>query len=386
MLTGPAGSTRVDVGAKLQELARTQPGPTPVISVYLDTRWTNEHQRERVRVFLKNEARRAGAMAAGQLDAELAWIAAQGERLVGQESHPEAAGVAMFAGGAARLREVLPFAMPFTDTFAVGNLPRLRPMVTALGEAPRAVVLFVDAESARLVALTEQGDVDEVTMTTTDVIGQHRRGGFLLLLQSRYQRHIHVLRARHFDAVADALMGLVDDHGLRAIVLAGEPRNLAVFRTHVPSRLAGRIVGDVTAARYEPASTLAKRALALIRQRAAGEVATTLDSALAEAEGGGRAAAGVDATIEAVNRGTVDRLYLLQTYEEEGRVCRVCRALQRGADGVCRWCNAQTSELELAEAMVQRVLAASGDVASVDVHAGLAHAGGVAALLRYPLR
>ena len=87
-----------------------------------------------------------------------------------------------------------------------------------------------------------------------------------------------------------------------------------------------------------------------------------------------------------MNRGTVDRLYLLQTYEEEGRVCRVCRALQRGADGVCRWCSAETTELELAEAMVQRVLAASGDVAIVDVHAGLAHAGGVAALLRYRLR
>jgi hypothetical protein len=36
--------------------------------------------------------------------------------------------------------------------------------------------------------------------------------------------------------------------------------------------------------------------------------------------------------------------------------------------------------------MVQRVLAASGDVASVDTHAGLGRAGGVAALLRYPAR
>jgi hypothetical protein len=53
---------------------------------------------------------------------------------------------------------------------------------------------------------------------------------------------------------------------------------------------------------------------------------------------------------------------------------------------VCRWCGAVTSALELGEAMVQRVLADGGDVASVDVHAGLARAGGVAALLRYPPR
>jgi hypothetical protein len=42
--------------------------------------------------------------------------------------------------------------------------------------------------------------------------------------------------------------------------------------------------------------------------------------------------------------------------------------------------------VDLGEAMVRRVIAAGGDVASVDVHAGLAQAGGVAALLRYPAR
>jgi hypothetical protein len=145
----------IDVASKLQELARTKPGPTPVISVYLDTRWTDEHQRQRVRVFLKNEIRKTAAMAAGQLEDELAWIAAQGERLVRQELDPEAAGVAMFAGGASVLRDVSSFAVPFTDTFAVADTPRLRPLVAALGEAPRAALLFVDAESARLVALTE---------------------------------------------------------------------------------------------------------------------------------------------------------------------------------------------------------------------------------------
>ncbi len=65
-----AATTPIDVAAKLQELARTAPGPAPVISVYLDTRWSDEHQRERVRVFLKNEIHRAAAMAAGRLDAD----------------------------------------------------------------------------------------------------------------------------------------------------------------------------------------------------------------------------------------------------------------------------------------------------------------------------
>jgi hypothetical protein len=353
--------------------------------VYLDTGWTDEHQRERVRIFLKEEVRKAAAMAAGGLDAELAWITAQGERIVRQDVHPERAGAVMFAGGAANLRELLQLSLPFTDSFTVSDLPRLRPLVVALGAAPRAAVLFIDGETARLVALTEEGAADEMTVTTTDAVGHHRRGGFLLLLQSRYQHHIHVHRARHFEAVAHALAGLVDHYGLRSIVLAGEPRNLAVFRTHVPPRLAKLIAGDVAGTRWEPSSELAGRALALLGQREAGDLAVTVDTVLAEAGGGGRSAAGLDATLEAVNRGAVNRLFLLASYEDHGQLCVACRGLQRRTNTLCRWCGAMTVVRELGEAMVQRVLASGGDVASVDVHAGLARAGGVAALLRYPV-
>jgi hypothetical protein len=83
----------------------------------------------------------------------------------------------------------------------------------------------------------------------------------------------------------------------------------------------------------------------------------------------------------------VDRLYLLRGYEEDGRVCPGCRALQRAAESeACRWCGTATRPLELGEAMVQRVIEAGGDVASVDAHGGLERAGGVAALLRYAPR
>jgi hypothetical protein len=112
-------------------------------------------------------------------------------------------------------------------------------------------------------------------------------------------------------------------------------------------------------------------------------VATALGAVFIDAEAGGRSAAGVDATIDAVNRGTLDRLYLLSAYEEIGRVCPSCQALQRASAHVCRWCGAPTSELELGEDMVRRVLAAGGDVASIDAHAQLERTGGAAARLRY---
>ena len=45
---------------RLTELAKLPAAEKPVVSVDLNTRWTDESQRERVRIFLKNHLR-AGA-------------------------------------------------------------------------------------------------------------------------------------------------------------------------------------------------------------------------------------------------------------------------------------------------------------------------------------
>jgi hypothetical protein len=375
---------RVDEAANtLRALARLTPGAAPVISVYLDTRWSDEHQRERVRVFVKNESRKAAAMAAGQLASDLAWIESQAERLVSQTLHPEAPGIALFASEPRELRETIPLAVSCADGFFVADTPRLRPLIDALAEVPRAAVVFIDGQRARFIALAEQGAGDEVVLEAADPVGHHRRGGWAMLLQSRYQRHIQEHRARHFDAVAAALADMVEQQGLRAVVLAGEPRNLAVFRGHLDAAVGARVVGTVAGAHYEAASAFASRALELIRHADTGNQVASVDSVLVDAAGGGRAAAGVDATVEAVNRGTVDRLYILRDWEEAGRLCPACGALQRGVMTACRWCGKPTGPVSLGEAIVQRVIAADGTVESARAHAGLERAGGVAARLRY---
>jgi hypothetical protein len=157
----------------------------------------------------------------------------------------------------------------------------------------------------------------------------------------------------------------------------------AVFRAHVPAALAGAIVGEIAGTRYEPAATLAARAQDVIRLVAGSEQAGSVDAVLVQAGAGGRAAAGLDATLDAANRGTVERLYLLAAFDEAGAMCGACGALQRGAAVACRWCGKPARAVDLGEAMVQRVLAAGGTVQSVRVHGGLARAGGVTALLRY---
>ncbi|MBI2528349.1 MAG: hypothetical protein HYV93_20505 [Candidatus Rokubacteria bacterium] len=371
--------------ARLAELARVKSVAPPVVSVYLDTRWEDEHQRDRVRLFLKNELKRA-RQGAGPRCAEpdLGWIEAQGEALVSQERLPAARGVAMFACGTAGLREVLPVRVPFDNAFVVAEAPHLAPLTEALEEAPPSLVVFVDGESARLVPLTAEGAGAEIRLES-EVPGHHRRGGWAQLAQSRYQRHIQDHRGRHFEAVAQSLIALAEGNGVERIVVAGEPRNITALRQHLPPRLLDRVAGTLSAARREAMGAILGRAAELLVQLEKAGLGAAVDAALTEAAKGGRAVAGVGPTLEAVGRGAVRRLYLLKGFREQGRACAGCGAVGRGVGTVCAGCGGPAAAVELGAACVDRVIAAGGGADLVEPHEALARAGGMAALLRYPL-
>lgn len=370
---------------RLSDLARIERAPSPVVSVYLDTRWTDEHQRDRARIFLKNELRRARAAGGARgTPADLDWVEAQGQSLIDGPRASDAPGVALFACAAVGLREVVRVRAPFSETFVVGDAPYLRPLAAVTEAAPSTLVAFVDGTSARLIAVDADGAGEEVSLES-EVPGHHRQGGWALLAQSRYQRHILDHRGRHFEAVAEALAELAQAHADAGIVIAGETRTIAAFRRALPGALAARIAGSVPASRHESAAAIVARATELSRRREGEHEAEDVDAVLTEAAKGGPAVAGLEGTLEAVRRGAAHRCYVLATFRESGRACTQCEGLQPGDGERCRVCGGPTRPIDLGEAIVTRVLGAGGGIETVARHAGLERAGGVAAALRYPL-
>lgn len=364
--------------ARLRHLRATRP---EIVSVYLDTHWADEHQRDRTRVFLNRELRRAGAARVVAAD-DLDWIAQEGQALVDQSSVPEARGVALFACQALGLREAIPVRVPFEETFVVDDRPELRALVALLDEHVSALVVFVDGESARLIPLHAGGAKAEVRLEHT-VPGHHRRGGWAQLAQSRYARHIETHRHEHFVAVADTVTRVVDDQGIRQIVLAGHEDRLSAFRDHLPERVRRFVIGHVHANAWEPASAIVDRAAERLDLEEHSNEVVDVDGVLTEAAKGGRAVAGPD-TLEAARRGAIHRLYVLANLRRPGHECEQCGALQE--TGVrCRLCGGPVRAIDLPTALVNRVVSSGGTVESIIDHAGLAAAGGLAARLRYPL-
>lgn len=340
---------------RVAALARIRVDARPVISVYLNTRWADEQQRDRARGFIKAELRRAREGDTPRvLSADLDWIETETERCIAQADHVSAHGVALFACEAIGLREIVPVAVGCDDLFVVSDRPVLSPLVALLDEVPATVVVAVDGTSARLVPLAADGRGEEVLLEHA-VEGRHRRGGWALLAQSRYQRHIANQRAEHFTAVAETLAHLVRERAIAAIVLAGDARSVGALRERLRPSLAARVVGTMSAARHEPAALLVERASHLVAEARRARDAEEVERVITEAAKGGRAVVGVRPTLDALERGAVQRLFVAK-------------------DFVAR------------EQVVDRVLTTGGDVEVVDGDASLARVGGVAARLRYRLR
>lgn len=351
------------------------------MSVYLNTRWSDEHQRDRTRTFLTHELRRAreaGVAAPGDLD----WIEREGRALVDQAEMTDAHGMALFACQGLDLREVIAVRVPFQERFVVNEHPDLGALAGVFDEHAAAMVAFVDGESARLIPLYATGAGEEVRLER-DVPGHHSRGGWAQLAQSGYARHIETHRDQHFEAVVHALTQVVDAQAIRQILLAGHEDRLAAFRDHLPERLQRLVVGHVHATRWEPTTAILRRAAERLDLQEHSDEVVDVDALLTEAAKGGRAVAG-PGTLTAARHGAIHRLYILAGLRRPGRECEQCGALQ-DAGVTCWLCGGATRAVDLAAALIDRVLTTGGSVETVLEHAGLAAAGGVAARLRYPL-
>jgi peptide subunit release factor 1 (eRF1) len=375
-------ATGGDVRDRLAALVRLESRQPPIVSVYLDTAWRDEHQRDRTRVFLAGELRAARARG-GADPTDLAWVEERGAALVDQREVPDADGVALFACQAVGLREVLPVRVQLEPRFVVAPRAYVRPLAALVDGFPPSLVVFVDGKRARFVPVHPDGRGEELVLES-EVPGHHRRGGWAQLAMSRWARHIEWHRDEHLAAVARTLVDLVEAQAITWIVLAGQPEVLARLRSLLPVRVAGRVAGTIRGARWEAADALLERAVARLAAREARDAALEAEAVLVEAAKSGRAVAGLAATLEAVRRRAVHRLYLLAGFSAPGAACERCDALQE-VTGPCRLCGGPTDGVELGEAMAERVLASGGWIRRIPAHDGLAAVGGVAARLRYPV-
>jgi hypothetical protein len=384
-----------DLDEILGELARLRSGSEPIVSLYLDVRWDDEQQRERVRVSVQDRARAIlghygpGAPGKPALTRTFDKIRAFVERLTGRVSEESRAGCALFACEGLGLWRPHFFARSFADELCADGIPHLG-QLTRLSERQRPTLVVIPSQHGAQVFEVRLGEVDSAARMFGPVprsAGGSEPGGEP---EARREQQAEEWTARNRRAAATEVTLHFDRARDARVLLVGTAQATAAFARELPERVQAAIVAKVPLPRgWSSPGTIRPGAVAELASEVLGDgadgAARYVDAVVGEALRGGVGVVGPDDVVLAVNEGRVHALVVEEDFDGRGFHCDNCGAL--GADvekaEVCPFCAGDLRAVQnLREALVARTLAGGGRVEVVN-HAGRLHAfRGVAALLR----
>ncbi|MDF1552113.1 MAG: Vms1/Ankzf1 family peptidyl-tRNA hydrolase [Deferrisomatales bacterium] len=371
----------------LKRLARLPRTTSPFFTLYLNTRWDGEKQRERVRIFVKTRLKECLAEAAKrdgvqppavQDDADKVSHYVRG--LVNREWDEDYAGIAVFACAALGVYRVVRSHLPFSDYLGCSDRPLLRPAAEHAHTGKGGLVALVAADAGQVLEFELGSVCKQFSFRDEEFPGRHDQGGWS---QGRYQRHVDEHLHRNLKRLAEHLVRWADEGGAETVLLSGQDALLSAFEQHLPKRILARVGTPLHLDPTASAAAILAHALDAVAGVRAARDRAAVDDLLDRSAGPGRAVVGPTAVADAVASGKVHQLYLDEGFRDMGWKCFGCGALGVKVPLGCPGCGAPAEGVDLGEELVRGTLATDGTVVAVAGVDGLQREGGVGARLRY---
>jgi hypothetical protein len=393
----------IELNGTLSELARLRSGSEPIVSLYLDIRWADEKQRDRVRLFVQERIRqslghylpespgRAGLERT--FDRIMKWAAG----LSSQAYEADKTGAALFACESLNLWRPHFFHRPFESSLELDAIPHLGQLVRLAEDHDRAIVVAPFQGGADIYHVT-LGELDiEANLRgwvprggdKSDNAGTAGQPGRHYEREKKNERHEEAFVQKNLRAAAAEVTRLRDEAKGCNVVLVGTSEGLAAFERELPERVRENVIARVPRPReWESGDGIRRTGIvdgvaAALAGREKMREQEVIDGVVGQALRGGLAVLGIEDVVQALNQGRVHKLVMEADLERTGWRCDNCDALGITTNDTCPYCNGNLRGVpNLAEAFITRTLAEQGEVEIV-AHGNKLHSyRGVGAFLR----
>jgi len=375
----------IAAGQKLQALAGARSRQGLFLTVTLSTRRVDDW-RQFAPTFLNSEFNRIIKERGGDKE-EKHILASYLDQILDVFQYDVAnrtQGLALFADGEPELLERIELPFPLINRVVLEPHPYVRPLVHALELMEPFIIARVTRDESSLFVVNAWGVASEDDLSGPWLKSSDRETGELSIKREYASARQDTLVELHFKDVAAALGKLLENSGARRVVLAAQHDIAVAFRKQVPQSVAVKIVAEMPFdAVASPGQMLAPARLALEsgRHRELAEFADRISENLGA---GGRAAAGFDDVMAALQRHQVQTLLVDRNYRPSGWHCAECDWVGLTGPAQCPLCGG--SPVPIHDAVGELVRLAIIQNASVEVAEDLTtltDLGGVAAVLRY---
>lgn len=377
---------------QLEKLARFEPAPYPVVSLYLNTQ-PGQTGRDQYDAFLRKELKQrgrtypAGSPERDSLERDLERIATY----LRDELQPSANGIAIFACSAGELFETVQLNAPIDEHWLyIGDTPHLYPLARLESQYPRYAAVVADTNTARIFVFAG-GEVVSEKQVEGFKTRRSSQGGWS---QARFQRHIGNYHAQHAKEVVDVLGRVVQSEGINEIFLAGDDVVLPLLREQLPKPLAEKVVDHIRLDTYAPVKDVLAASLEAMRRLNERTDREKVDDAIGAYRAGGLGVVGAEDTLAALEKGQVEELLIsanlnaMQPADPEAvkaatgsESTLLNPAVETAAGGEAAAADPQV--VRLADELVTRAKQTAAQVTFIEDPSLLEEFGGVAALLRF---
>jgi hypothetical protein len=377
---GEAMITRSDI----QRILNRESSERPVLSVYLDLSVNSDNKRTH-QVFLNQQRNRIAELDGerpGHQREELVSALARLEQWLAEEYDEANRGVAFFTEPGGAWTDVLQFPVPVGNRLELGEEPVIGPLAEIGQRSRRYGIVLVDREHVRLLAV-RLGVVEhehEVRGDPYPTPHDVKAGGYSA---KDYQKR-KAEEARHFfKEFAKEVAAFERRFHIDELLVLGTVENVKAFHDFLPQAQQEKVAYTGQLPVDAPAPEVLQRLAPVFAEQLAREEAAAVEMLRERVERRHLAAAGVQETLEQLQEGKVQKLFLARDTRREGARCSQCRFYLASASGACPYCGGETRNgVDLVEAMVR--LAETQEV-PIEFVGGrsLGDMHGVGALLRF---
>jgi peptide chain release factor subunit 1 len=310
------------------------------------------------------------------VDADLTRI----EHLVMEERILSKGGLAVFASAATDLWRVYRLPDKVGPLLVVDHDTRTRPLIELLNRHKLYCTVLVGKGRAR-VFLLNPAKVEERSDIFGVVPGRHDQGGWA---QARYQRHHDDHVMRHLREIADQTFSLLQEEDFQRLFLAGTEELVSEFAEHLHPYLADRLAGSFPMEMVAPPKEIQAQTLNVASELREIYNRDAIEKLRGEVHTGNLGAAGLEDTLQALQKGQALMLLINDDFSAPGQSCTSCGSLS--LMDPCPFCGAATEPLEdIIENIVGQAFMQNCEIRFIaDANkTTLAELGNIGALLRF---
>lgn len=372
--------------SEIERLASHHVPGSLVLSVYLNANPAWDAGRDAMVMELKSRLHAYRE----RLDPKLQWIFDEdAKQIIRYLSFFErGAGVrslAIFSDASERFFEVYFFFMPLQNLVMWEQSPFIKPLFEVIDET--FAVVLADRAHAKLFFVSDGRIQVEESFNAEGLIRHMSESGMdHMRSQMNFQRKSEEHAHWHFKKIAEDLKRLEKFHVFHYLYLAGPIEPIRHLYKLLPKHLKEKVASMKEISVHEHRDVLLKKSTEWHDETIREEKKRSVENLILTAKKGNQARVSCEAVLEALQKGSVWKLFYTDDFNLRGYQCANCSALFMQMPPSCPYCGREIETTgELAERIIEKAFATGAEIQQVRGEAAgpLKKEGGIGAYLRY---